>query len=58
MAKFKEVNTCPPPEATKKVNISVGVRNLGEKDFEKMLGKKNRKKKAKRYGDRRGQMFS
>ncbi len=33
MAKFKGVNACPPPEATKNVNISVGVRNLGEKDF-------------------------
>ncbi len=30
VAKFKEVNACPPLEA-KNVNISVGARNFGEK---------------------------
>ncbi len=31
MAKFKEINVCPPREATLNVNISAGARNSGEK---------------------------
>ena len=36
MAKFKEVNACPPPEAR-------GRKKFGTKDFEIMLGKEGEK---------------
>ncbi len=31
MAKFKEVNVCPPQSLLKNVNISAGARNSGER---------------------------
>ncbi len=39
MAKFKVINVSPPQRLLKNINIRVGARNLGEKDFEIMLGK-------------------
>ncbi len=51
MAKFKEVNACPPVEKTQNVNISTGATNLWEK---KRLWNNARKE----LRERRGEMFS
>ncbi len=44
MAKFKGVNACPPPEATKNVN---GSKKFRRKRLRKNARKKEKKKKAR-----------
>ena len=55
MAKFKEVNVCPPLEATLKCKHQRGCKKVRRKDFETMPGQK---KKSKSYEDRRGETFA